>query len=59
LLVPMPYILDLVLSIAGLNYLWSSLIGFLHAQKDEAEEKIETLEAELKEFKERHEPATK
>lgn len=44
LVLPMPYILDLILSIAGLNYLWSALVGFLHAGKDVAEEQREDVE---------------
>lgn len=36
--IPMPLWINIILSVAGLNYLWSALIGFLHA-KTEASEK--------------------
>jgi hypothetical protein len=38
ILLPLPFWLDIILCVAGLNYIWSSLIGFLHVEKDEAEE---------------------
>src|SRR5690242_7557171 len=37
LFLPMPLFVEIILSVAGLNYLLSALVGFLHAAKDEAE----------------------
>lgn len=44
---PMPLFIDIILSVAGLNYLWSALVGFLHAAKDEAEERTTELEERI------------
>ena len=37
---PLPLWLDIILSVAGLNYLFSALVGFLHTEKDENEIEI-------------------
>jgi hypothetical protein len=36
--VPLPLWIDIILSVAGLNYLWSSVIGYLHEAKEQIEE---------------------
>jgi hypothetical protein len=44
----LPLWIDIVLSVAGVNYLISALVGYLHKAKNTAEEKITT---EIKGFK--------
>ncbi len=50
---PLPWWLNIIFCVAGLNYLWSAFIGYLHAAKDATEEKQAEINAQIKDLEKR------